>query len=74
MKMKFVIRRVIASIALTPMIAGAYVLGYATLIGLGSAPTTDVTGAWANGLALGFAVSVVLIFWEKIETLMNGQK
>lgn len=69
MKMKFVIRRALVSIALSPAIAGAYVLGYATLVGLGAQPTTDLGGAWANGWLLAFAVSVVFIFLEKIDSL-----
>jgi len=71
--MKYVIRRAIVSIALAPAVAGLYVLGYAVLIGLGAEPTTNVAGAWENGWLIAFALSVVFMFWEKIESLVEGK-
>jgi hypothetical protein len=72
--MKYVIRRAIVSIALAPLVASAYVLGYAVLVGLGATPTTDIAGAWSNGLLVAFAISVVFTFWNKIDSLANGGK
>jgi hypothetical protein len=71
--MKYVIRRAVVSIALSPAIAGAYVLGYAMLVGLGAEPTTDVAGAWSNGWLIAFVSSIGFIFWEKIDALVNGK-
>lgn len=55
---KFVIRRFVASIVALPVVAFAYVAGYAILVGLGAEPTTTIQGAWANGFVLAGVVGV----------------
>ena len=50
--MKFVIRRAVAGIVLSPVFAGAYVLLNAILIGLGASPTGSALELFWLGLVL----------------------
>lgn len=59
--MKFVIRRVIASVVITPAVALAYVMLYAYLVLAGGYATSSVADLWSFGLWLGGAVSLVFV-------------
>lgn len=67
--MKYVIRRAIASVVVAPVIATAYVLGYAVLVGLGATPSVNVSDAWNNGWLIAVAVGIVFTFWTQVESL-----
>lgn len=69
--MKYEIRRAIVSIVLSPIVASIYVFGYALLVGLGAEPTTDISGAWANGYLIALASGVAFTFWDKIKKLLD---
>jgi len=60
--MKYYIRRAVVGAVATPLVAGAYVIGYAVLVGLGAEPTTDVAGAWDNGIFIGVVLAVAFTF------------
>ena len=69
-KMKFAIRRLLASVILTPAVAGLYFVIYASLVGLGANPTATPSEVWTNGLWLGVAVSL----WFVISALVKKGK
>jgi len=62
-KMKYVIRRAVASIVLVPAIALAYVVLCAMLIGLGAGASFGIAEAWNNGFTFGIAGAVVFTFF-----------
>ena len=64
--MKFIIRRFILAVILSPVVAGTYFLLYASLIGLGAQPTTDVAGAWANGWTLAVVLGLGFTFANQV--------
>jgi hypothetical protein len=72
--MKYVIRRAILSVILSPAVVFAYVIFYAVLVGLGAQPGTNVEGAIANGWLLAFGVGVAFTFWTQIEKLIGGKE
>jgi hypothetical protein len=61
-KMKYVIRRAVLGVVATPIVAGAWVLFIAVLIGLGAEPTANVSQVWNDGLGLGVIVAVLFTF------------
>jgi hypothetical protein len=69
--MKYEIRRAIVSIVLSPIVASIYVFGYALLVGLGAEPTTDISGAWANGYLIALVSGIAFTFWDKIKNLLD---
>lgn len=59
--MKFVIRRAVASVVLTPLVACGWVLFYALLVGAGAEPTSTIGEVFITGLWLGGIVSVMFV-------------
>lgn len=57
--MKYVIRRAIAGVVITPLVASAYWLMYASLVGLATEPSAMPIEVWNNGLMLGIISSVI---------------
>ncbi len=66
--MKYVVRRVLGSVIFTPLIAVAWVMFYALLIGIGGEPTATIGEVFVTGLWLGGFVSAVLVLdaWGKV--------
>ncbi len=64
---KYVIRRAVAGVAITPLVALTYLVGYAMLVGAGAEPTATANEVWNNGLVLGGIVSLVfaLTAWRE---------
>ena len=60
--MKYVIRRAVVGAVLSPVVAGAYVLGCAVLIGLGAGASFTVAEAWVNGFEIAGACALVFTF------------
>lgn len=60
--MKYVIRRAVLGAVATPVIAFAWVLLIAVMIGLGAEPTASVNQVWNDGLALGVITAVLFTF------------
>ena len=60
--MKYVFRRAVLGVVATPIVAGAWVLFIAGLIGLGAEPTANVSQVWNDGLGLGVIVAVLFTF------------
>ncbi len=56
---KYVIRRAVLGIVITPLVALVWLIGIATLVGMGAEPTASASQVWVDGLWLGVAVSVV---------------
>lgn len=72
MKMKFVIRRAIASIVLSPFVVLTYAIGYALLVGLGAEPTTNLDGVLSNGWLLATIAGLAFTFWPKVQQWVGG--
>lgn len=64
--MKFYVRRAVLGAIATPIIAGAYFVFYAVLVGLGAEPTNTPAGVWSSGLVLGATLGVAFIFAPQI--------
>jgi hypothetical protein len=64
---KYVIRRAVVGIVITPLVALVWLFGIALLIGAGAEPTATANQVWLDGLWLGVAVSVVFAgsAWSK---------
>ena len=64
---KYVIRRAVLGIVITPLVALVWLIGIATLIALGAEPTTSATQVWITGLWLGGigSVAFALDAWGK---------
>jgi hypothetical protein len=56
---KFVIRRALAGILITPMVAGTWVLVYGLLVANGAGQAHTLGEVWTNGLVLGGIISLV---------------
>jgi hypothetical protein len=72
MKMKFVIRRAIVSIVLSPFVVLAYAIGYAVLVGLGAEPTTNLDGVLSNGWLIATVAGVAFTIWPKVQEWVGG--
>jgi hypothetical protein len=68
--MKFVFRRLLAGIVIVPLVALAYFVFYALLVGLGADPTATPSEVWANGLWLGGFLTIV--FAGEVLVRKNG--
>jgi hypothetical protein len=64
--MKFYIRRAVLGVIATPVIAGAYFMFYALLVGAGADPTNTPDGVWANGLMMGSVLAVMFTFAPQV--------
>jgi hypothetical protein len=64
---KYVIRRAVLGVIITPLVALIWLVGIAVLIGLGAEPTASASQVWIDGLWLGGVVSVwfALDAWRK---------
>ncbi len=64
---KYVFRRLLAGIVITPLFALAYLVGYALLVGAGAGASSGASEVWANGLWMGALASVMfaLCAWGK---------
>lgn len=58
----YVMRRLAASIIITPAFAGAYVIGYALLVAWGAGQAHTLNEIIANGLMGGAIVSLAFVF------------
>ena len=56
--MKFVIRRAVAGVVITPLVACGWVAVYASLILIGGEPSSTIGEVFTNGLWLGVMLSV----------------
>lgn len=56
---KYVIRRALAGILITPMVAGGWVLFYGLLVANGAGQAHTINEVWSIGLVLGVMVSLV---------------
>lgn len=74
MKMKFVIRRAIASIILSPFVVLAYAIVYALLIGLGGQATTNLDGVVSNGWLIATIAGLAFTFWPKVQKWVGGNQ
>lgn len=68
--MKFVIRRAVASVILAPVVAGAYVLGCAVLIGFGAGASFTSAEAWDNGWLVASAFAIVFTFSTQLDKVL----
>lgn len=68
--MKFYIRRAVAGAVATPIVAGAYFIGYAVLVGLGAEPTDTPQGVWNSGIFFGVVLAVMLTFYPQVRKLV----
>ena len=57
--MKFVIRRAVVGVLAIPMVASAYFVIYAVLVGLGSQPSQAPTEVIYTGLWIGGVIAVL---------------
>jgi hypothetical protein len=69
--MKYVIRRAVLAVILSPVVAGAYVLGCALLIGLGAGASFTVSEAWVNGFEIAGAVGLMFTFWSQFNAWLD---
>lgn len=69
--MKYVIRRAVFATIVSPLVAGAYVLGYAVLVGLGASAGISVVEAWGNGWLLAVSVGLVFTFSPQLNTALD---
>lgn len=56
---KYVIRRALAGIIITPSVAGIWVLVYGLLVANGAGQSSSLSEVWTNGLVLGSIISLV---------------
>ena len=66
--MKYVFRRAVLGVIATPIVAFAWVLFIAVLIGLGAEPTANVNQVWNDGLWLGVISAVIFTFGPLLTT------
>lgn len=69
--MKFYIRRAIAGVILSPVVAFAYVVVCAILIGAGAGASFTVREAWGNGFVLGGIVAVLFTFLPQVNKVFE---
>jgi hypothetical protein len=56
---KYVFRRLLAGIVITPLVALTYLVIYIGLVVMGAGQTSSVSEVWSNGLVFGLMVSLV---------------
>jgi hypothetical protein len=61
-EMKYVIRRAVAGVVITPLVAVAWVVFYAGLVGFGFEPTASVGEVFTNGIVAGVFISLAFVF------------
>ena len=67
--MKYIIRRFVLAVILSPVVASAYFLFYAGLVGLGAQPTNTAEGVWANGWMLAIVLGLGFTFINQLKAL-----
>lgn len=66
---KYVFRRAVAGLLITPIVAVFWVLFYALLVANGAGQSSDLSEVWLNGLALGVVVSL----WFALDAVKIGK-
>lgn len=66
---KYVFRRALVGVVITPLVAFTYLVGYATLVGAGAEPTSTPSEVWNNGLMIGVIISV----WFALDAIKLGR-
>jgi ABC-type molybdate transport system permease subunit len=69
--MKFVIRRAVVAVVAMPLVASAYVLGCALLIGLGAGASFTIAEAWVNGWEIAGAAALVFTFGRQLNAAFD---
>jgi len=59
--MKYRVRRLVAGVVATPVIAGAYFIGYAVLVGAGATATATPSEVWNTGITFGVVATVIAV-------------
>jgi hypothetical protein len=67
--MKFYVRRAVVGLVAVPLVAGAYLLGYALLVGAGAGASSNASEVWATGLWIGGLSAVFLTFAPQVINL-----
>ena len=68
--MKYLIRRLIASVVVVPLVGGAYFLGIATLVLMGFDSLT-LTDAYNNAILIGIVSGLGFIFAPQINKFLD---
>lgn len=69
--MKFVIRRLIASVIAIPVIAGTYTALYTFLVLAGADPGMSFTDVFSTGINIGITLAVALMFYPQISKTLD---
>lgn len=69
--MKYVIRRLIASVVVVPIVAGLYVLGIISLVMLGFQPTANIDEVYANGWLIGIVSGIAFVFYPQLSKMLD---
>lgn len=68
--MKFLIRRLIASVIVVPLVGGAYFLSIATLVMMGFDSLT-LTDAYNNAILIGIVSGVAFVFAPQLNKFLE---
>jgi hypothetical protein len=68
--MKYVIRRGAVALIALPVVAGAYVLGCAVLLGLGAGASFTVAEAWVNGFEIAGVCALAFTFSGQLNKVL----
>ena len=68
--MKFLIRRLIASIVVMPLIGGAYLFGMFTLVLMGF-DSLSLTDSYNNAILIGIVSGIAFIFAPQISKVLD---
>ena len=69
--MKYYIRRAILGAIAVPIVAGAWTLFYALLLGLGAEPGQSIADTFGNGLLIGSVLAILLTFAPQVKRLLG---
>lgn len=68
--MKYLIRRLIASVVVVPLVGGAYFLGIATLVLMGFDSLT-LTDAYNNAILIGIVSGLAFVFAPQLNKFLD---
>jgi hypothetical protein len=68
---KYTFRRLALGVVIVPLVASAWFLFYALLVGAGAGATNTPSGVFTDGLWIGVMATLALAFWEQIEYLFE---
>lgn len=68
---KYTFRRLALGVITIPLVACAWFVFYALLIGAGAGVNNTPSGVFADGLVLGVLLTLAFAFWEQIEYLFE---